>query len=117
MPKYGIVGSRKRKDRESVVAAVDRLPTKSVVVSGGAEGPDTWAVEAAKARGLQTVEHLPKKVRGATRWQATEAFYARNQLIVDDSDELIAFVSADRKGGTEDTIRRAVRKGIPVTLA
>ncbi len=115
--RFGFVGSRRRTDRKSVVDHVAALPSGSVVVSGGASGPDSWAVEAAKERGLETVEHLPKKVRGATRWQATEAFYARNQLIVDDSDELIAFVSPDRKGGTEDTIRRAQKKGIPITLA
>ena len=30
--------------------------------------------------------------------------YARNTLIAQDSDVLIACVAADRKGGTEDTI-------------
>lgn len=117
MPRYGFVGSRRRRDRETVVDAVARLPEGSVVVSGGAAGPDTWAVDAAAERGLQTIVHLPKRQCGATRWEATEAFYARNQKIVDDSDELVAFVAPDRKGGTEDTIRRARRKGIPVTLA
>jgi hypothetical protein len=35
---------------------------------------------------------------------------------VDDSDRIIAFVAADRTGGTEDTIRRAKRAGKPVEL-
>ena len=52
----------------------------------------------------------------ATRFQATERYYARNQCIVEDCDRLIAFVAPDRSGGTEDTIRRAQRAGKPVEL-
>lgn len=115
--RYGFVGSRKRHDRQSVVNRIAELPPDSVVVSGGADGPDTWAAEAAKTRGLAVIVHLPEPGPNKNRWEATKKFYARNQLIVDDSDELIAFVSPERKGGTEDTIRRAKRKGIPITLA
>lgn len=97
--------------------AVRALPAGSIVVTGGATGPDSWAEEAARTCGLPVVVHLPEPGPAATRWQATERFYARNQRIVDDSDRLIAFVSPDRKGGTEDTIKRARRKGIPVKLA
>jgi hypothetical protein len=50
------------------------------------------------------------------RWQATKRYRARNQIIVDDSDRIIAFVAPDRTGGTEDTIRRAERSGKPVEL-
>jgi predicted Rossmann fold nucleotide-binding protein DprA/Smf involved in DNA uptake len=115
--RFGIVGSRGRLDRQSVYDRVAELPRGSTVVSGGAKGPDIWAEEAAKSCGLPTIVHLPASGPSATRWAATEKFYARNQQIVDDSDVLIAFVSPDRKGGTEDTIRRARKKGIPVILA
>jgi predicted Rossmann fold nucleotide-binding protein DprA/Smf involved in DNA uptake len=114
--KYAIVGSRKRTDRQTVVDLVGRLPSGSVIVSGGADGPDTWAAEEAEARGLQTIIHLPEGGPSATRWAATEKFYARNQKIVDDADCVFALVDPSRKGGTEDTIRRATRKGIPVTI-
>ncbi|TJW49205.1 MAG: hypothetical protein E5X65_35105 [Mesorhizobium sp.] len=117
MKRYGFVGSRSRQDQNSVFAKVAELPPGSAVVSGGAKGPDKWAEEAARHRGLQTIIHLPEAGHSTTRWAATEKFYARNQKIVDDSDVLIAFVSPDRKGGTEDTIRRARKKGIPVILA
>jgi hypothetical protein len=40
----------------------------------------------------------------------------RNQRIVDDSDLIIAFIAPDRTGGTEDTIRRAMRAGKPVEV-
>ena len=35
--------------------------------------------------------------------------YARNTLIARDSDELIALVASDRKGGTEDTIKKFIK--------
>jgi hypothetical protein len=35
---------------------------------------------------------------------------------VDDATELVAFISEDRTGGTEDTIKRAHAKGIPVDV-
>lgn len=115
--RYGFVGSRSRLDRQTVIDRVAELPPGSVVVSGGCRGPDKWAEEAAAARGLETAIHLPEAGKSASRWAATEKFYARNQKIVDDSDVLVAFVAADRTGGTEDTIRRAQKKGIPIILA
>jgi hypothetical protein len=35
---------------------------------------------------------------------------------VDAADEVFALMTPDRKGGTEDTIKRAHRKGIKVTI-
>lgn len=44
------------------------------------------------------------------RWRKTKQNYARNRLIAEDSrDALIACVAADRKGGTEDTIKHYKR--------
>lgn len=114
--RFGIVGSRRWPSPSAVVEVVNALPADAVVVSGGAQGPDTWAVDAARRRGLSVTVHLPDAPASRTRWAATEAFYARNQRIVDDADELIAFVASDRRGGTEDTIRRARRRGIPIRL-
>jgi YspA, cpYpsA-related SLOG family len=109
--RVGIVGSRRRTDRQAVDACVAELGPKTVVITGGANGPDRWAEEAARARGLEVVVYNPDLGGVRTRWQAAERFYARNQRIVDDSDMVIAFVAPDRTGGTEDTIRRAVRAG------
>lgn len=114
--KVAIVGSRRRTDREAVIAAVNALPVGTIVVSGGCAGPDQWAAEAAEARGLTVREHLPKTEGCRQRFEFTKANYARNQAIVDDCDRVIAFVDASRKGGTEDTIRRANKAGRPVDL-
>ena len=114
--KVGIVGSRRRIDRESVVALVNALPAGTIVVSGGCVGVDSWAVEAAKARGLKYIEHLPKLKPGMAWYEKTKEYYARNELIVLDSDVVAAFVSPDRKGGTENTIKWATKHSVPVIL-
>ena len=111
-----MVGSRRRTDRESVEAAIGELPAGSIVVTGGADGPDRWAEEAARGRELEVVVYRPDLGGVHARWEAAERYYARNQRIVDDADTLIAFVAPDRTGGTEDTVRRALRAGKPVEL-
>jgi hypothetical protein len=88
----------------------------TVVISGGASGPDRWAEEAARARGFEVVVHKPDLQGRLSRWQAAERFYARNQRVVDDCDRIIAFVTPERSGGTEDTIRRALKSGKPVEV-
>jgi hypothetical protein len=111
-----MVGSRRRTDRETIEAAVGGLPLGTVVVTGAARGPDRWAEQAARTRGFEVIVHRPDLHGVHARWQAAERFYARNQRIVDDSDLVIAFATPDRTGGTEDTIRRAVRAGKLVEL-
>jgi len=111
MAKIGIVGSRRRKCRDEVVALVDSLPQDTVVISGGCRGVDAWAEEAARARGLEVVVHLPKLPENGDYLEICKAYYARNRLIVEDSDMLYAFVSGDRRGGTENTVKHAVQLG------
>lgn len=115
--RVAIVGSRRRGDLASVEATVNDLPGDVVVVSGGCAGPDVWAAAAARARGLPAVEHLPAlPAAGSPSWVFARAYHDRNQRVVDDCDRLIAFVAPDRRGGTEDTIRRARRAGKPVEI-
>jgi hypothetical protein len=45
--RVGMVGSRRRIDRESIEAAVFGLPVGTIVITGGASGPDRWAEQAA----------------------------------------------------------------------
>jgi hypothetical protein len=114
--RVGVVGSRRRTDRETIEAAMAVLAPETIVITGGARGPDRWAEQAARTRGFDVFVHEPDLDGVRVRWQAAERFYARNQRIVDDSDMVIAFVAPDRTGGTEDTIRRAVRAGKPVEV-
>jgi YspA, cpYpsA-related SLOG family len=117
LERIAIVGSRRRTDRSAVEAAIRELPPTAVVISGGCRGPDRWAAEAARARRLPVVEHLPElPPAGSPRWAFTRAYHARNQRIVDDCHAVVAFVAPDRLGGTEDTIRRAKAAGKPVQV-
>jgi len=114
--KYGIVGSRSRKDRRSVVDFVNSLQPGDVVISGGCRGVDTWAAEAARARGLKVVEFLPDLAGCRERWQYTRAYFARNEQIAQECDTLVAFVAEVRKGGTENTIKHARKLGHEVII-
>ncbi len=96
--------------------AVAALPAGTVVVSGGCRGVDSWAAEAARARGLAVVEHLPDLDGVRNRGEVARRHHERNRRIVDDADRVLAFVSANRKGGTENTIRHALNAGKPVEI-
>jgi predicted Rossmann fold nucleotide-binding protein DprA/Smf involved in DNA uptake len=114
--RIAIVGARARTDQHNVVAFVASLPAGVTVVSGGCRGVDTWAAEAARARGLAVVEHRPDGTGVRTRAEAVRRYHERNALVVADADMVVAFVAADRKGGTENTIRHARRAGKPVEI-
>ena len=62
---------------------------------------------------LGYIEHLPNhnlRPKNYTYYDTVKMFYARNDLIVKDSDILIAQVAEDRKGGTENTIKYFIKK-------
>lgn len=114
--KYGIVGSRRRKDKETVVAFVNGLEEEDVVVTGGCRGVDTWAAEAATARGLRTRIMRPDTSKCRTRFEVADAYYDRNRRIAAESDVVVAFVASDRRGGTENTIEHAKRLGRAIRI-
>jgi len=114
--KVGIVGSRKRKDKENVYALVDSLDEKDIVVSGGCKGVDTWAEERAKERELRTKIYLPDLSNIIDKKDMRDRYYFRNKRIASESEVLYAFVSSDRKGGTENTIKWAKLFGKKIIL-
>lgn len=114
--KVAVVGSRRYGKRELVMDEIAKLPPGTVVVSGGCRGPDTWAVEAARARGLKVLVIMPDLQGCRRRFEHTRRYHERNQRVADACDRVVAFVAANRKGGTEDTIRRARKAGKPVEI-
>ena len=110
--RWGIVGYRyftdkKRFDSElKAVALKYGLP--DCVVSGGATGADTLAREWAASEKLAFIEHPPKS-------HTARDLLARNTLIVQDSDLIIAFLST-RSRGTLNTIEKARRAGKEVLI-
>ncbi len=112
MSKVAIVGSRpsdnpsaNAKVREAVHAYVASLPADTVIVSGGANGVDSWAEEAAIKRGLNTLIFKPD-------WKAfgKSAGFIRNRHIVNAAEQVVAFWDGYSKG-TKHSIDLAQAQG------
>lgn len=118
--RIGIVGSRTFTDialMKGVISVFDELGINLEIVSGGAQGADTLAREVAEWLGAPLIEHLPNTE--AYGWPG--AAFERNTLIVADVEELFAFFGPGEppsmnRSGTMDTVRKAVKKRIPVHL-
>ena len=118
--KIGIVGSRRRdtkEDQEAVESALNTLLTaypeaQPWIISGGCpKGGDRFAEIIAKKHGyLITIFHANWQLYGRG------AGFIRNTDIAKTCDFLIACVAPDRKGGTEDTIKKAERFGKEVLI-
>lgn len=115
--RVAIVGSRRRKDRGKVERLVRSLDVGDVVISGGCEGVDSWARDAALARGLAYEDFPPvKDPPPRDYFESCRRFYARNERIALSCDVMYAFVSPDRKGGTENAVKHARAYGKQVHL-
>ena len=111
MLKYGIIGSRNFTDKEffickvNEVIAIEGIPNQ--VISGGAVGADAlaeeWAIENAIEFQVFKPQHkdFPKSIR---RFAAP---HARNTLIAEHSDVIIAFWDG-QSTGTKDTVDKAI---------
>lgn len=124
MIKIGIVGSRRRNSSSDFYDVLDALnslrnqkelgPKDITLISGGCPlGADRFAEKIAKEQGINIIIHYPdkSKLKSNSRWGWAEINHARNTLIAQDSDILIACVAEDRKGGTEDTIKKFLKMG------
>ena len=111
--KIGIVGSRSITSSEYVFSVLDlsRLLEENevVVVSGGAVGIDSLGAQWAELRKLKTEIYLPDY-----KQYGKSATFIRNQQIIDNSDYLIAITTGSN--GTADSIKRAVKKNIPIKI-
>ena len=112
--KIAVVGSRSFSSRRQVDEWLDKNIKKTdVVVSGGADGPDSWAEEFAKKRGIPTIikavdkQGLPPYPAGRSEFRVRA--FARNREIVVECDRVVAFVDPDSPTkGTADTLAHAV---------
>lgn len=113
---YGICGSRRRTDSDTVARFIASLPPDSRIVSGGCAGPDSWAEAAARSHGLPCLVIRPDRSAITNRITAVREYHARNRRIAEACDTLVALPAPDRKGGTEVTIAAAEALGKPVIL-
>ena len=121
MKHIGIVGSRRR-NQESDKQIVKRIliyiyEPGDIIISGGcSKGADKFAKEISDELNIPIIEHKADwkcLKHPVCRIQSNEygkydanAGKRRNTLIAHDSDILVACVSKDRTGGTEDTIKK-----------
>ena len=109
----GVVGSRRRNqptDKELIRKKIIELKPDVIVSGGCKKGGDKFAIELAKEMGIKWYEHLPKFPPGSPKWVVVKALFDRNTLVANDSDKLVAVVALDRKGGTEDTIKKFLKR-------
>lgn len=122
-PKFvAIVGSRTFPHQHWITAFVERLQPDTIIVSGGAEGVDTWAEVAAKTKKMKT------KIFPIEKWEwdvfGKRAGRIRNETLVaylnQAKGHLVAFVKLDEDGnmtsGTRHVIQAASRHNIPITI-
>ena len=122
MTKIGIIGSRRRntiKDKEIIEKQLLEIMDKNklnknntLLVSGGCPtGGDRFAEDLAKKYELQIKIYKPdySNVKSTAKWEYVKALFDRNTLVANNSEYLIACVASDRKGGTEDTIKKYLK--------
>lgn len=122
----GIVGSRRRNtlaDKEKVKAALESIfePGDTIVSGGCPKGADKFAEELAKEKDISIkiyfanwgdLSHPDAIIKENSYGQYdAKAGMRRNTYIAQAADILIACVAPDRRGGTEDTIRKYRKLG------
>ncbi len=70
--------------KQEITLVLKKYPTNTIIISGGAKGVDTMAIEIAKEIGFKTQEYKPEK----EEW---EFYKKRNLQIANDCDELYCF--------------------------
>jgi hypothetical protein len=124
MKKIIIIGTRRRNSdqdyKEIFLEFRQHYEDGDIIVSGACpEGGDRFAELIAEKLGLtesngKLILHRPIKPSfGSPKWAYTKAFYERNTLVANEAEEdsvVIACVHSDRKGGTEDTLKKIGNK-------
>lgn len=108
--KIGIVGSRKRntiQDKQLIEQYLKNVTISEIVSGGCKQGADKFAEEISVEQNIPIKLFLPELKNVKYYYEATEKYYKRNKQIAEYCDILIALVSKDRKGGTENTIKYA----------
>ena len=115
--RLAVVGSRDFASKELVFERLGTIFDKIdvnrdtlTIISGGAQGPDSWAEEFAKDYGIKYVVHLPD-------WDlhGRSAGYKRNHTIWDDATCGIAFWDGE-SDGTRHSFKLAREQNKPLRI-
>lgn len=114
--RIGIVGSRRRNDKEDFFKLYkvfkEVYSNGDIIISGGCpKGGDRFAKIIAQKKSIEIKIYYPDWKR-----YGKGAGHIRNTDIAKNSDIILAVVSKDRKGGTEDTIKKAQKFGKEIRL-
>ena len=105
---YSVVGNRTGWDYETIRAKLIDvgITTDDIIVSGGAEGVDSFANSFAKEIGCSMVTLYPNVLL-----PSPERYFERNTKIAEMCDVLIAFDKKKGRSGTKNTINTARKLG------
>lgn len=108
--RVAIVGSRRYPDLSEVAEFVSNLPKGTIIVSGGAQGVDATAEEAAGVYGFEVESYRPDYAK-----HGKGAPLMRNKKIAEKCDRMIAFWDGNSRGTLHAiTCAEVLRK--PVTI-
>jgi len=110
--KIGIVGNRKGWSRLTIYKELDNLNLSSndIIVTGGAVGVDTYAMDYSKEKGIGLMVFYPDKSK-----PIPDRYYERNEKIVLFSDRVIAF-NKELISGTINTINWCYKHSVGVEI-
>lgn len=112
--KIAIVGNRVGWDKKFILKKLKELgiTNKDILLSGGAEGVDTFAQEYAKEIGAEIRIFYPNMED-----PSPQRYYNRNEKIAMACDKMIAFDhNGNMQSGTKNSVSHAEKFGKPVTL-
>jgi len=112
--KLAVVGSRNFRYLSKVENELRNWPRDTTIISGGARGVDAEAKVSALLYGMPYLE-FPVDKKGlppypSGRGEFARRAYARNTLIAEACDEMVAFWDG-KSGGTKHAIKEARRLG------
>jgi predicted Rossmann fold nucleotide-binding protein DprA/Smf involved in DNA uptake len=111
--KVGVVGNQEGWQYATIKRTLKKLDIDSdaTIISGGADGVDTYAQMYARETGCTIIIHYPDP-----KIPSPERYFARNKQIAEECDLLIAFDKKSGSAGTKNTVAYAKKANKPIFL-
>jgi len=108
--RLAVTGSRHWKNEKQIHDELDALHNKwdiTVIIHGGAHGVDKFADNWAMERGIPRIFVRPSPQKLEAMRTVRKKYLRRNDIIIDISDQVIAFRSHGVSNGTDYTATKA----------